>query len=117
QGSTFRFSATLPVTNVTGPAESDDAKVYDAFRAHIAALGRPLRLMITDDNTTNRMIAARMLKDFDVQPLMACNGVEALDSANRFPLDLILMDMRMPEMDGLEATAALRAMGGRFATL
>jgi len=117
QGSTFRFSATLPLANATGPSESDDAKVYDAFRAHIAALGRPLRLLVTDDNTTNRMIAARMLKEFDVQPLMACNGVEALDSANRFPLDVILMDMRMPEMDGLEATAALRAMGGRFASL
>jgi PAS domain S-box-containing protein len=117
QGSTFRFTVALPLADAAGPAESDDAKVYDAFRAHIAALGRPLRLLITDDNTTNRMIAARMLKDFDVQPLMACNGVEALDSANRFPLDIILMDMRMPEMDGLEATVALRAMGGRFANL
>ena len=101
----------LPLATATGPAESDDAKVYDAFRAHIAALGRPLRLLITDDNTTNRMIAARMLKEFDVQPLMACNGVEALDSANRFQLDMILMDMRMPEMDRLEATAATAGDG------
>ena len=117
QGSTFRFSTTLPLAQATGPAESDDGKVYDAFRAHIAALGRPLRLLITDDNTTNRMIAARMLKEFDVQTLMACNGAEALDSVSRFPLDVILMDMRMPEMDGLEATIALRARGGSCASL
>jgi CheY-like chemotaxis protein len=117
QGSTFRFTTILPVGQEARPAESDDAKIYHAFRARIAALGRPLRLLITDDNTTNRMVAARMLKEFDIQTLMACNGNEALDAARRFPLDLILMDMRMPELDGLEATVALRAMGGTFASL
>src|SRR5207302_11291395 len=57
------------------------------------------------------------LKDFDVQINMACDGVEAVEAASHFPCDVILMDMRMPEMDGLQATRAIRAQGGRLATV
>ena len=70
-----------------------------------------------DDNATNRLVAAKMLKDFDVQTNMACDGAEAVAAASRFPYDVILMDMRMPEMDGLQATRAIRMRGGRLATV
>jgi signal transduction histidine kinase/AmiR/NasT family two-component response regulator/HPt (histidine-containing phosphotransfer) domain-containing protein len=117
EGSTFRISLTLPVVEKAALVERDDNEYYGDFAATLAALGRPLRVLIADDNATNRLVAAKMLKDFDVQTNMACDGVEAVEAVSRFPYDVILMDMRMPEMDGLQATRAIRTRGGRLATV
>jgi CheY-like chemotaxis protein/HPt (histidine-containing phosphotransfer) domain-containing protein len=56
-----------------------------------------------------------MLGEFDVSASMASDGSEAVAAAVRFPYDLIFMDMRMPEMDGIAATRAIRARGGALA--
>ncbi len=117
RGSTFRIRLTLPVSEEAALFERDDHDHFADFAAVIAALGRPLRILIADDNATNRLVAAKMLKDFDVQTNMACDGAEAVTAASRFPYDVILMDMRMPEMDGLQATRAIRMRGGRLATV
>jgi CheY-like chemotaxis protein/HPt (histidine-containing phosphotransfer) domain-containing protein len=52
-----------------------------------------------------------MLKDFDIQTNTACDGIEAVTAARQFSFDVILMDVRMPEMDGLQATRELRNCG------
>jgi CheY-like chemotaxis protein/HPt (histidine-containing phosphotransfer) domain-containing protein len=98
------------------PEQNDDT-VYAALQAKIAEFGRPLRVLVVDDNPTNRLVAAKMLKDFDVQTDTACDGAEAITAANRFNYDLILMDVRMPEMDGLQATRAIRARRERSSTV
>jgi hypothetical protein len=117
QGSTFSFRLTLPVAeNVMAPEQNDQA-ADAALSARIDIFGRPLRVLIVDDNPTNRLVAARMLKDFDVQTDTACDGAEAVTAANRFNYDLILMDVRMPEMDRLQATRAIRARGERLSTV
>jgi signal transduction histidine kinase/DNA-binding response OmpR family regulator len=117
QGSTFSFRLTLPIAeNVTAP-EQNDRSADAALSARIGLFGRPLRVLIVDDNPTNRLVAARMLKDFDIQTDTACDGAEAVTAAGRFSYDLILMDVRMPEMDGLQATRAIRARGGRLPTV
>ena len=117
RGSRFSFRLTLPVAENVAAPEHNDQAVYAALRSRIDDFGRPLRVLIADDNQTNRLVAARMLKDFDIQTDTACDGAEAVTAANRFNYDLILMDVRMPEMDGLQATRAIRAYGGRLPTI
>ena len=118
KGSTFRFSLTLPVAREAIARGNEDlAPLFEELHHHIAKLGRPLRVLIADDNATNRLVAAKMLKEFSMQASMACDGVEALEAVTRFPYDVVLMDVRMPEMDGLQATRAIRARGGALADL
>jgi hypothetical protein len=117
QGSTFRIRLSLPIAEQAAPVERADHEHSSDFDNVIAALGRPVRVLITDDDATNRLVAARMLKGFDAQINIACNGIEAVAATSSFPYDVILMDMRMPEMDGLQATRAIRARGGRLATI
>src|SRR5262249_26494019 len=113
KGSTFRFSLTLPITQEAALVSHDDEEaVFAELRQRIARLGRPLRVLIADDNATNRLVASKMLREFDVQAAMACDGAEAVATATRFEHDVILMDVRMPEMDGLQATRVLRGRGG-----
>jgi signal transduction histidine kinase/DNA-binding response OmpR family regulator len=117
EGSTFSFRLALPVAENVAAPEQNDQTVYAALSARIAAIGRPLRALIVDDNPTNRLVAAKMIKDFDIQTDTACDGAEAVTAANRFNYDLILMDVRMPEMDGLQATRVIRARGERRSPL
>lgn len=66
-------------------------------------------ILIAEDNPTNAMIATLMLEKCGYRVLTAANGKEAVAIASAMPLDLILMDIGMPEMDGIQATDAIRA--------
>jgi signal transduction histidine kinase/HPt (histidine-containing phosphotransfer) domain-containing protein len=68
----------------------------------------PLRVLLCDDNAINQKVAARIVQQLGYQPGLAANGREALAALDRQPYDLILMDVMMPEMDGLEATRVIR---------
>ena len=68
----------------------------------------PQSILIVDDNKTNRMVLRRFLKDMDLDVEEASNGKSAVDAAHRKAFDLILMDVQMPVMDGLEATDIIR---------
>jgi signal transduction histidine kinase/DNA-binding response OmpR family regulator len=70
---------------------------------------RPLRILVAEDNVVNQRVVVRMLEKQGHAAALAGNGKEALAALERERFDVILMDVQMPEMDGFEASAAIRA--------
>ncbi|RTL73153.1 MAG: response regulator [Hyphomicrobiales bacterium] len=111
RGTTVSFSVTLPEANA-GAAQQKAEDSSEALAAQIRRLGRPLRLLVVDDNATNHVVAANMLRGFAVEVSRANDGTEAVALAAETAFDVILMDMRMPQMDGIAATRAIRSGDG-----
>jgi CheY-like chemotaxis protein len=103
QGSTFHLTIlaraapdqTLPSSDAAGAA-------HDLDPEH--ATRHPLRILLVEDNVVNQKLALRLLSLMGYQADIASNGIEAIEAIERQRYDLVLMDVQMPEMDGIDAT-------------
>ena len=69
---------------------------------------QPLRVLLAEDNPVNQQLAVELLKMRGHTVRVACNGIEVLDALGQEAFDIVLMDVQMPEMNGFQATAAIR---------
>ena len=124
--------AAAPVTAVRLPAPLSPSSVHD-FLADLLSghgrnrhppahdpgrdTGRRVRILLAEDNITNQKVAVRMLEKAGYRVDVVGNGLEAIDAMQALPYDLVLMDVQMPELDGVSATRTIRALPGWPATV
>ncbi len=106
EGSTFYVDLPLPTASAPIAQEPNQ---QEPLEENLSFAGK--RILLVEDNEVNRKVATRMLKKYEVEVEIACNGLEAVQKASEQTYDLILMDCQMPEMDGYTATERLRKRG------
>jgi PAS domain S-box-containing protein len=77
--------------------------------------GQRLRVLVAEDNEVNRIVLAALLAQIGIEPTMVADGQAAVEAWERDSWDLLLMDIRMPRLDGVHATQAIRALETRLA--
>jgi signal transduction histidine kinase/CheY-like chemotaxis protein len=111
RGATFAFDLDVPRAQVTAAAPSNVESIGDG-----ELLTNP-HILIVDDNATNRVVAQALCEMFGCTSETAEDGLEALEAVQERRFDLVLMDIKMPRMDGVQATKAIRALDGPASVL
>ena len=110
-GSTFWF--VLPST----PATSDVEKSGDNRRPGGGVALRHLKILLAEDNEVNQALISALLTRLGHRVTVVEDGLQAVEAVGRGSFDLILMDVRMPNMDGIDATRKIRGMAGENASI
>jgi len=90
--------------DLANPAQKRQHKMLKETSGMKLAENQPLRILLAEDNLVNQQLAIQWLTKMGYRPDIANNGIEVLDALKRQPYDVVLMDVQMPEMDGLTAT-------------
>jgi signal transduction histidine kinase/ActR/RegA family two-component response regulator len=106
RGATFTFDFAAPRAWIEEEAQSNVSEISDLH------LNSAPHILIVDDNATNRVVAQALCEMFGCTSECAEDGMEAVDAVSNRRFDLILMDIKMPRMDGVQATQAIRALPG-----
>ena len=113
EGSTFWFEIPLEISDGAAVTESLVEMAPPAMLKKKLERNNEIkntRILLAEDNPTNLMVAKIMLEKAGYKVDTAADGAEAVKAVQSFPYDLVLMDVGMPVMDGLQATAAIRAL-------
>ncbi|MEO5344982.1 MAG: ATP-binding protein [Magnetococcus sp. YQC-9] len=104
-GSGSRFEVSLPLHATQAPERTEPPR--DQIVASLQEMA-PMNLLVVDDVEENRLLVKIYLEKFHHRLIMACNGADALRLIQTQPIDIILMDIEMPVMNGIQATQAIR---------
>jgi signal transduction histidine kinase/DNA-binding response OmpR family regulator len=109
EGATFSFA--IPVQRAQAPACIADAPEEDT--ALFGPIPR-LRVLLVEDNAINQQVAAKLLEKLGQDVTIASDGIQAIKHVRNAAFDLVLMDVQMPDLDGITATRLIRQLGAPF---
>ena len=108
EGSEFWFTVRLGNGTLSGKASAEERQRESTHVSLLPFRGVNARILLAEDNVTNQKVALAILKKLALRADGVADGAEAIKALELIPYDLVLMDVRMPVMDGIEATRQIR---------